>query len=215
MSATRTIGVIDYGGGNIRSLVKALETLGAAPRMVTSPGQMEDLDLLFFPGQGAFGDCMGKLAKLGLVDPLVAWINADKPFFGICVGYQLLFDGSEESPGQPGLGVLEGSVTRFPESELKVPLMGWNSARLRDPARSPWQGLGPAPYVYFVHSYFPSPSDPALAAAATDYGVEFTGAIQRGRLVATQFHPEKSQKAGMRLIANFLAEHSGLMLCGR
>lgn len=201
------IGVIDYGGGNIRSLIKALETLGASPLLVTSADQMQDLDLIFFPGQGSFGDCMGKLEKLGLVQPLVDWIKADKPFFGICVGYQLLFEGSEESPGVSGLSLFDGQVTKFPASDLKVPHMGWNSAVLADPAAPPWTDLGEAPYFYYVHSYFPSPSDPSLVAAETDYGVKFAGAIQRGRLVATQFHPEKSQKAGMKLIGNFLKTH--------
>jgi glutamine amidotransferase len=203
-----TIGVIDYGGGNIRSLLKALETLGATPQLVTSPAQMENLDLVFFPGQGAFGDCMVKLERLGLVESLVTWIKADKPFFGICVGYQLLFESSEESPGVKGLSVFEGKVTRFPEGELKVPHMGWNNALLRDPSTAPWTDLGHGPYFYYVHSYFPSPVDPSLVAADTEYGVTFAGAIQRGRLIATQFHPEKSQKAGMKLIANFLAAHA-------
>lgn len=201
-------GVIDYGGGNLRSLVKALEALGAPPRLVTRPEQFDGLERLFFPGQGAFGDCMTKLETLELVEPLVAWIAADKPFFGICVGYQLLFDSSEESPGRRGLGIFRGTVTRFPESDLKVPHMGWNSARLRHPDRSPWEGLGESPYFYFVHSFFPSPADPALLAASTDYGLEFASAIQRGRLLATQFHPEKSQKAGMKLIGNFLQQHA-------
>jgi len=209
MTAASHPGVIDYGGGNIRSLVKALETLGATPRMVTAPAHLDDLDLVFFPGQGAFGDCMGKLERLGLVDSLVDWIQAGKPFFGICIGYQLLFEGSEESPGVKGLGVFEGRVTRFPESALKVPHMGWNSVHLRHPHDPPWQGLGEDPFFYYVHSYFPSPADPSLVAAETEYGVSFPGAIQRGRLIATQFHPEKSQKAGMKLIGNFLDAHSG------
>ena len=207
MTTPSSLGVVDYGGGNIRSLVKALESLGTSPRMVTAPEHLEELDLLFFPGQGAFGDCMEKLSRLSLVDPLVQWIAADKPFFGICVGYQLLFKGSEESPGVAGLGVFEGQVTRFPESDLKVPHMGWNSAVLRARDTAPWQGLGPAPYFYFVHSYFPAPAEPTLCAAQTEYGVPFASAIQRGRLVATQFHPEKSQKAGMHLIGNFLETH--------
>lgn len=206
MTLPSSIGVIDYGGGNIRSLVKALEALGSPPRLVNTPDQMEDLELVFFPGQGAFGDCMKKLEKLKLVDPLVRWIEADRPFFGICIGYQLLFEGSEESPGQRGLGVFQGQVTRFPAGDLKVPHMGWNSAHLRDPQAPPWQGLGPDPYFYFVHSFFPSPADHSLVAARTEYGVPFASAIQRGRLLATQFHPEKSQKAGMKLIGDFLQE---------
>ena len=111
------IGVIDYGGGNIRSLIRALETLGAPPRLITAPEQMDDLEIVFFPGQGAFGDCMTKLDNLGLVKPLVDWIKADRPFFGICIGYQLLFEGSEESPGVRGLSIFQGQVTRFPRSD--------------------------------------------------------------------------------------------------
>ncbi len=202
------IGVIDYGGGNIRSLVKALEALGFPPQLVTTPDQMRHLDIVFFPGQGAFGDCMAKLENLGLVNPLLDWIKADKPFFGICIGYQLLFEESEESPGVRGLSIFEGQVTRFPQSELKVPHMGWNSAILRDSSRDPWTDLGENPYFYYVHSYFPTPLDASLIAAQTEYGVPFAGAIQRGRLVATQFHPEKSQKTGMRFIKNFLRKHT-------
>ena len=206
------IGVIDYGGGNIRSLIKALETLGALPRLVTAPEQMDDLEIIFFPGQGAFGDCMAKLDSLGLVEPLVNWIKADKPFFGICIGYQLLFEGSEESPGVKGLSVFQGQVTRFPRSELKVPHMGWNSVTLSDASRAPWTDLGETPYFYYVHSYFPTPLDSSLIAAETEYGVPFPGAIQRGRLIATQFHPEKSQKAGMKFIRNFLRKHTSATL---
>lgn len=201
-------GVIDYGGGNIRSLIRALEKLGAPPRLVTAPEELDGLEVLFFPGQGAFGDCMKKLNALNLTEGLVDWIRADKPFFGICVGYQLLFESSQESPGVTGLSVFEGEVTRFPESDLKVPHMGWNSAHVLEGGASPWQNLGSDPFFYYVHSYFPSPVDRTLVAAETTYGVPFAGAVQRGRLVATQFHPEKSQKAGLRLIGNFLEEHA-------
>jgi len=201
-------GVIDYGGGNIRSLVKALEALGAAPAMVTSPETLAPVDVLFFPGQGAFGDCMKKLERLGLGDPLRDWVREDRPFFGICIGYQLLFEQSEESPGCRGLGVLEGRVKRLPSRDLKIPHMGWNSAELREPETTPWQGLGSEPYFYFVHSYHPVPADRTLVAAETDYDGRFASAVQRGGLVATQFHPEKSQKAGLRLLENFLQTHA-------
>ena len=208
MSSKSKIGVVDYGGGNIRSLLKALETLGAKPNLVEGPGQMEDTDVLFFPGQGAFGDCMEKLHDRGLVSALLGWIRADRPFFGICVGYQLLFESSEESPGVGGLSVFPGKVTRFPARGLKVPHMGWNGAMLSTPDSAPWTGLGEEPYFYYVHSYFPIPVDPGLTAARSTYGVQFSGAIQHGRLIATQFHPEKSQKAGMKLLGNFLAQHT-------
>ncbi|NNC89818.1 MAG: imidazole glycerol phosphate synthase subunit HisH [Akkermansiaceae bacterium] len=204
MSKEESIGIVDYGGGNIRSLVKAVETLGGAPELITSPSGFEGVDRLLFPGQGAFGDCMRQLRSRRLVDPLRAWIADDRPFFGICVGYQLLFEGSEESPGEAGLGVLEGLVTRFPAGPLKVPHMGWNSAALTHPEGTFWKGLGNAPYFYFVHSYFPDPRDHAVVAATTDYGLPFASAVERGSMIATQFHPEKSQRAGMRLLANFL-----------
>lgn len=204
MSRKIQVGVIDYGGGNIRSLIQALESLGKSPVLVTSPEGMASLTHLFFPGQGAFGDCMTKLRNLDLVDPIVEWIQADKPFFGICIGYQLLFESSEESPGIDGLSILEGKVIRFVEEGFKVPHMGWNGAKLQDPACGPWTNLGAEPYFYFVHSYYPEPKDKAISASATSYAGNFTSAIQRGRLVATQFHPEKSQKAGMGLIQNFI-----------
>lgn len=204
MSPKSKVGVIDYGGGNIRSLIQALEKLGTSPELVTSPEQLEPLSHLFFPGQGAFGDCMKKLRGLGLVEPIFEWIQQDKPFFGICVGYQLLFEDSEESPESKGLSVLEGKVVRFREEGIKVPHMGWNSAQLRNPNLGPWIGLGLNPYFYFVHSYHPDPKDSSICAAMTNYGTSFPSAVQRGRLIATQFHPEKSQKAGMNLIENFL-----------
>ncbi len=206
MSPKSKVGVIDYGGGNIRSLIQALEKLGTSPELVTSPEQLGPLSHLFFPGQGAFGDCMKKLRGLGLVEPIFEWIQQDKPFFGICVGYQLLFEDSEESPESKGLSVLEGNVVRFKEEGIKVPHMGWNSAQLQDPNLEPWMGLGLNPYFYFVHSYHPDPKDSSICAAMTNYGASFPSAVQRGRLIATQFHPEKSQKAGMNLIENFLRQ---------
>lgn len=206
MSPKSKVGVIDYGGGNIRSLIQALEKLGTSPERVTSPEQLEPLSHLFFPGQGAFGDCMKKLGGLGLVEPIFEWIQQDKPFFGICVGYQLLFEDSEESPESKGLSVLEGNVVRFREEGIKVPHMGWNSAQLRNPNLEPWIGLGLNPYFYFVHSYHPDPKDSSICAAMTNYGTSFPSAVRRGRLIATQFHPEKSQKAGMNLIENFLRQ---------
>lgn len=204
------VGVVDYGGGNIRSLVKALESLGVSPHLLTSPECFPEIDLLVFPGQGSFGDCMEKLEARRLTGPLRDWIHAERPFFGICVGYQLLFEESEESPGCAGLGVFRGKVVRFPDNELKVPHMGWNSASLIDKNDPAWAHLGDQPFFYYVHSYFPQPEDKSLVAATTDYGVEFAAAIRRGPVLATQFHPEKSQKAGMQLLRNFLASHGAI-----
>jgi len=198
------VGVVDYGGGNIRSVVQALRALGQEPSLVAEPSALSGLDSLLFPGQGAFGSCMEALEKRDLVHPVQDWISADRPFFGICVGYQLLFESSQESPGVSGLGIFKGPVVRFPQSELKIPQMGWNSAHVQNPESASWRGLGEDPYFYFVHSYYPVPEDSAIVATTTEHGLTYASAIESGNVLATQFHPEKSQKAGLRLLANFL-----------
>lgn len=199
------LGVIDYGGGNLRSLLRALEFLGAKPRTVAKPEDFVGLTHLAFPGQGAFGDSMKNMEARNLVDPLKDWLQADQPFFGICIGYQLLFEGSEESPETPGLGILKGQVGRFPtNNNLKVPHMGWNVAQATTEEDSIWNGLEADPYFYFVHSYFPQPSDQSVIASTTDYGAPFASSVRRGNLFATQFHPEKSQHNGLQLLKNFL-----------
>lgn len=202
------VGVVDYGGGNIRSVIQALKALGQESILIADASGFSEIDSLVFPGQGAFGSCMQALEKRGLVEPIKNWINADRPFFGICVGYQLLFETSEESPGAKGLGIFEGSVVRFPNSDLKTPQMGWNAANVEQSENAYWAALGDSPYFYFVHSYYPAPTDPSIVATTTDYGINYASAIQRGNLLATQFHPEKSQKAGLRLLENFLESHS-------
>ena len=198
------IGIIDYGAGNLRSVANAVQALGIEPRLIAKPAQLEGISHLILPGVGAFGDCMGELTKRELIEPLRDWVRADKPYFGICLGYQILFDGSEEFGGTEGLSVLPGSVKRFTEGGIKIPHMGWNSALPQDPADEMWAGLGAEPYFYFVHSYFPVPADPAIVAMRTEYGETFASAIRSGNVVATQFHPEKSQQAGLRLLGNFL-----------
>ena len=202
------VGIIDYGGGNLRSVANALRSLGVEPRVVSSPGEADGLSHLLLPGQGAFGDVMKRLEQRGLTGLLGEWIAADKPYFGICVGYQILFDTSEEAPGLPGLGVIPGSVRRFAdEPGLKIPHMGWNSAVATRGETAVWKGLGPEPYFYYVHSYFPVPDRREDIVAETTYGSQtFAGAVERGRLFACQFHPEKSQSAGLRLIRNFLGD---------
>ena len=198
-------GVIDYGAGNQRSIRNALDSLGAEHKTIASPGDVEGIEKMIFPGVGAFGDSMENLNARGLVEPIREWIAADRPFLGICIGFQLLFEGSEESPGVEGIGVCAGQVIRFPENHSeKVPHMGWNSLTLTDPQSPIWEGLGEEPHMYFVHSYFPAPSDESLIASTTEYGIHFASSIQRGNLTATQFHPEKSQAAGLRLIDNFI-----------
>lgn len=201
-------GIINYGAGNLYSVANAVRSLGMEPRIIDRPEAWPtDLTHLILPGVGAFGDSMSELRRRGLCEPVCDWIAADRPFFGICVGYQMLFDGGEENPGVPGLGRFAGQVVRFPDDGRKIPHMGWNVTRARQPDDPLWQGLGEDPYFYFVHSYYPQPVDDSLVALTTDYqGLEFPAAIRRGRLLATQFHPEKSQKAGLRLLQNFLEE---------
>lgn len=199
------VGIIDYGAGNLRSAANAVQSLGVEPKVFSDPSGFDGLTHVILPGVGAFGDSMDELTRRGLVDPIRHWISEDRPFFGICVGYQLLFEAGEESQGTPGLGIFSGKVRRFPEDGRKIPHMGWNAANPVDPEDPVWEGLGDSPYFYFVHSYYPEPADRTLVAMSTEYeGVGFPSAIRRGRLLATQFHPEKSQKAGLKLIANFL-----------
>jgi glutamine amidotransferase len=197
-------GIIDYGAGNLRSVANAVQALGIEPVILPSAEGMDGLSHLILPGVGSFGDCMGELTRRGLVEPIREWIAAGKPYFGICLGYHALFEGSEETPGVEGLGVLRGQVSRFKEDGKKIPHMGWNSASATDPADPLWRGLGADPFFYFVHSYFPVPADPSLVAMRTNYEETFASAVRTKNIVATQFHPEKSQQAGLRLLANFL-----------
>lgn len=199
-------GIIDYGGGNLRSVANALRSLGEDPVIIASPDQLADASHLLLPGQGEFGDTMARLESRGLASFLKDWIAADRPYFGICVGYQILFEGSEEAPEKAGLGILPGTVRRFREEPgLKIPHMGWNSAGATRGETRVWNGLGSDPYFYYIHSYFPEPAAAHLVVAETTYGSQtFAGAVEQGNLFACQFHPEKSQETGLRLIKNFL-----------
>jgi glutamine amidotransferase len=197
-------GIIDYGAGNLRSVANAVHALGVEPRLVAAPADLEGLTHLILPGVGSFGDCMAELEKRGLTGPIRDWVAAGKPYFGICLGYQALFDESVETPGVRGLGIFAGKVRRFTEDGRKIPHMGWNAAVPTDPSDSLWQGLGESPYFYFVHSYFPEPADPTIISMTTEYGETFASAIRSGAVVGCQFHPEKSQQAGLTLLANFL-----------
>jgi imidazole glycerol-phosphate synthase subunit HisH len=197
------LGVIDYGSGNLRSVCKALEAAGAAPKLVSRADELENLDAVVVPGVGAFAQCASSLRASGMWDPVRDWAASGKPYLGICLGYQLLFESSEESPGVEGLGVLKGRVVRFPAGELKVPHMGWNP--LLEPRGPLYAGFPPEVAMYFVHSYYPVPADAALVSAWCDYGVRFAASVSRGALHAVQFHPEKSQAAGLALLRNFLA----------
>ncbi|TAG10266.1 MAG: imidazole glycerol phosphate synthase subunit HisH [Verrucomicrobia bacterium] len=200
------IGIVDYGGGNLRSVVNAVRALGHDPLVVAAPDDAEGVTHLMLPGQGEFGDVMRCLDQRNLLGFLKNWILEDKPYFGICVGYQILFDASEEAPDVPGLSLIPGKVQRFAaEPELKIPHMGWNSARILKPLAPCWSGLGEQPYFYFIHSFFPCPTGTDWTVAETTYGEQtFACAVARSRVFACQFHPEKSQNAGLKLIENFL-----------
>ncbi|MDB6075889.1 MAG: imidazole glycerol phosphate synthase, glutamine amidotransferase subunit [Verrucomicrobiaceae bacterium] len=197
------LGVLDYGAGNLRSVLNAFATIGHPAKLVAGPADFDDIDTLVFPGQGAFGDSVRIIKQNQLWDPLKAWLADERPYIGICLGYQLLFASSEESPGVEGLGVAPGRVRKFaPDSGLKIPHMGWNQAEWTPRAAALHEGIPASSYVYFVHSYYPEVEDENLIACATDYGTSFASGIIKPNLVAVQFHPEKSQETGLRLLKN-------------
>jgi imidazole glycerol phosphate synthase glutamine amidotransferase subunit len=198
--------LIDYGAGNLRSVANALRAIGIEPNVAASPDALANTTHLVLPGVGSFGDCMEQLSKRGLLEPIREWVSAGKPYLGMCLGYQILFDSSEEAPDVAGLGLVPGVVKRFQDQPgLKIPHMGWNSVIPRQPESGNWKGLGAEPYFYYVHSYFPVPADDSVIAAETAYGADrFAAAIERPNLLACQFHPEKSQEAGLGLIRKFL-----------
>ena len=197
------LGVIDYGSGNLRSVCKALEAAGATPRLISSASEMPSLDAIVVPGVGAFAHCAENLRAAGLWEPVRDWASSGKPYLGICLGYQLLFESSEESPGVEGLGVLPGRVVRFMAGDLKVPHMGWNTlGETRGPL---YKGFPAEVSMYFVHSYYPVPTDEEILSARCEYGISFAAGVSRGALHAVQFHPEKSQAAGLALLRNFLS----------
>jgi len=197
------IAVIDYGRGNLGSVENALERLGMRAVVTQDPRVVEDARALVLPGDGAFHDAMSNLQSLGLLEPLKAALDEGRPFLGICLGYQLLFTESEEFGQGKGLDVIPGTVRRFP-GDLKVPHMGWNAVEHRGDLRI-FDGIPSGAHFYFVHSYYPSATDPSLPAATCTYGVTFPAAVGRGTLFATQFHPEKSQRWGLKLLENFAA----------
>ena len=193
--------IVDYGSGNLRSVQKAFEKLGEPARITSDPQQVAESTRVVLPGVGAFGDAMRALRDRGLVEPIVSHVRAEKPFFGICMGLQLLFEAGLEGGRHAGLGLLAGEVIRFDRpAGVKVPHMGWNTVRWRSGAPV----AGHDGWYYFVHSYHAAPADEAVVAAVTDYGGEFCSAVSQGRLFATQFHPEKSQAVGLRLLGTFL-----------
>ena len=196
------LALIDYGSGNIRSVENALRHEGADVQLISTPAGLAAADAVVLPGVGAFGDCAQGLQQRGLWEPIQEWLAADRPFLGICVGYQLLFSGGEESPGVAGFGFFEGQVRRFSTPGHKVPQIGWNSLDLTPHLL--WQDLPKDPHVYFVHSYFPVPTDSSATIARSTYGETFAAAAARGRVAGVQFHPEKSQGVGLGILRNFI-----------
>jgi glutamine amidotransferase len=203
--------IVDYGMGNLRSVHKALERVGSRAMVTQDPSRIGRADGMILPGVGAFRKAMENLEQLRLIDTIQKFILSGKPFLGICLGLQLLFSESEEFCQCRGLEVFKGKVVRFPFSlpgapldrdSLKVPHMGWNSIRIKKRSAA-LGGIEEGTHFYFVHSYFPVPADPGIITTTTDYGGEFVSSVGRGNLFACQFHPEKSQTAGLKILRNF------------
>ncbi|MBI2434222.1 MAG: imidazole glycerol phosphate synthase subunit HisH [Candidatus Hydrogenedentes bacterium] len=201
------IAIVDYGMGNLRSAQKGFEKVGHEAVVTDDPAVIAGADAVVLPGVGAFKDCYDGLVSRGLVEPVKAAAWSGRPFLGICVGLQLLFEYGEEGPGSEGLGIFKGKVVRFPsaaETGLKVPHMGWNQLyRVAGRDCPLLQNGGAAPYTYFVHSYFAQPEEPEIILAESDYGVRFPAIIGRDNVFAAQFHPEKSQAAGLGILRAF------------
>ena len=197
------IAIVDYGRGNLGSVRQAFDRLGLEAVITEDPRVVSDAEAVVLPGDGAFHDAMANLGTRGLLDPVRATIEGSRPFLGICLGYQLLFTESEEFGQGKGLDVIPGAVRRFP-TNLKVPHMGWN--QVEHPGDLPlFDGIPSGAHFYFVHSYYPETADPSLRVATCTYGLTFPAAVSRGALHATQFHPEKSQRWGIRMLENFAA----------
>ena len=195
--------VVDYDAGNLRSVQRALEAVGLRPLITPNARDVERAEALVLPGVGSAQDCMRKLSIRGLIEPLCDYAASGRPFLGVCVGLQLLFDGSEEGGGVECLGILPGTVRRFAaENGLKVPQIGWNDVRYTR-AHPIIDGIPEGSYFYFVHGYYADPADPGITLGVADYGGEFAAIVARDNIQATQFHPEKSADTGLRIYANF------------
>lgn len=193
--------IIDYDMGNLRSVQKALEEVGSEAVITRDPGKIESASGVVFPGVGAFGVCKDHLEEYGLIEPIRRFVDTGKPFLGICLGLQLLFEKSEEFGSRDGLGIIKGKVVRFPKGDLKVPHMGWNQAKIKKKTDI-LEGIDDGTHFYFVHSYYVVPEED-VTVTTTNYGTEFVSSIEKGNIFATQFHPEKSQRAGLRILQNF------------
>ncbi len=197
------IAIIDYDAGNLKSVEKALLSLGQETVVTRDREELLDADKVILPGVGNFGDAMQKLRTYGLEPVIQELVKSRIPFLGICLGLQLLFEESEEAPGVPGLGILKGKILRIPEGAgLKIPHIGWNSLKLENQGRL-FEGLGDEPYVYFVHSYYLKAEDEAIVKAVTEYGTRIHASVEQDNVFACQFHPEKSSGTGLRILENF------------
>jgi glutamine amidotransferase len=196
------IAIIDYGAGNLRSVVNAVSKLGYRPRVTSSPDDVLNAQAVILPGVGAAADTMENLQTLGMVDSICQLIRGERPFFGICIGLQILFTGTEEGGGHECLGIFPGRVKRLP-SGLKIPHMGWNQVK-QTISHPIFEGIPDEANFYFVHSYYVEPDDKALVAGETEYGIPICSVIAVGNLVATQFHPERSGEIGLKLYYNFI-----------
>ena len=199
------VAIVDYGAGNIKSVENAVRYLGHEAVLTRDPAVILSADHVILPGVGAFGDAMARLRRYGLEEVLKETVKRGIPFLGICLGLQLLFESSEESPGAEGLSILKGHILRIPDGEgRKVPQIGWNDLTYPNPGKL-FAGLPEGTYVYFVHSYYLRAEDPAIVTARTRYGVDIDASVESGNVFACQFHPEKSEAAGMKILQNFLA----------
>lgn len=199
------IAIIDYGAGNIQSVYKALKFIGADCKVTDNKEEIMNADGAILPGVGSFGDTMDTMNSRNIKDTVIEFTKSGKPFLGICLGLQLLFPQSEESLGVKGLSIFEGKISKIPNQNgtLKIPHMGWNSIRIKQ-KDGIFKGIEGEPYVYFVHSYYLKANDKGIVAATTNYGVEIDAAVQKGNIIATQFHPEKSGDVGLKMLKNFV-----------
>ena len=200
------IALLDYGAGNLRSVEKALRFVGGNVRLVQSPDGMKNASAVVLPGVGAFDDCVNAMQRQELLEATREFVSTGQPFLGICIGYQALFERSEEfDSSATGLGLFAGKVVRFPDGQkLKIPQIGWNQIEIVQPECPVFSGVENGSHVYFVHSFYPQPEDDSIAATRTTYGVDFISAVWRENVFATQFHPEKSQKVGLKILENFV-----------
>ena len=199
------IAILDYDAGNIKSVEKAMQLLGQEVTITRDRREILNADKVILPGVGAFGDAMGKIRQYGLYEVIHEVVEQGTPFLGICLGLQLLFERSEESPGVEGLGILKGEILRIQETPgLKIPHMGWNSLEFRNNGRL-FENLPEESYVYFVHSYYLRAADEKIVTAVTEYGTQIHASVEQGNVFACQFHPEKSSDAGIQILKNFVA----------